>query len=103
MSHFGFCLFGFLIPKILLCPSNQGNKYNQKVIVLDGRKSEIKIEKNENAEITQSSMTGTTRTTPTWIVSLIQSFGKLLVLAPRLEGTIKMYEMIGRFALLPVL
>lgn len=103
MSHFGFCLFGFLISKILLCPSNLGNKHNQKTIFSNRRISEIKIGKNENVKITQSSMTGCPRATPTWIVSLILSFGKLLVLARGLEWTLKMYEVIRHFALLPVL
>lgn len=96
-------LFVSLILKILLCLSNQNSKYNQKVIVLDGKISEIKIEKRGNAEITQNSMTGSTRATPTRRVSMIQSFGKLLVLAPELELSFKMYEMVMHFALLPVL
>lgn len=59
------------------------------MIVLDRRISEVKIEKDGNVEIIQSSMTGSTRATPTWIVSMTQSFGKLLVLALGLELTFK--------------
>lgn len=91
------------IPKILLCLSNQNTKYNQKLIVLVGRVSEIKIEKDGNVEMIQTDMTGSTRGTPTQRISTIQSCGKLLVLAPGLELTFKIYEMTMRFALLPVL
>lgn len=96
-------LFVSLMLKILLCLSNQNSKYNQKVIFLDGRISEIKLEKRGNVEITQNGVTGSTRATPTWRVSMIRSFGKLLVLAPELELSFKMYEMIMHFALLPLL